>query len=75
MTSSVNVSSSWFAAAGITEVGIVVGDTAELRRVWVFDRAGATLARARDALLAAGALEVRCAVVAHVRARHPSRVG
>jgi len=36
---------------------------------------GTTLARARDALLAAGAHEVRCAVVAHVRARHPSRVG
>lgn len=36
---------------------------------------GTTLVRARDALLAAGALEVRCAVIAHVRARHPSRVG
>jgi ComF family protein len=48
------------------------------RRVTLIDdvmTTGSTLARARDALLAAGALEVRCAVIAHVRARHPSRVG
>ena len=48
------------------------------RRVVLVDdvtTTGTTLARARDALLAVGALEVRCAVVAHVRARHPSRVG
>ena len=48
------------------------------RRVVLVDdvtTTGTTLARARDALLAVGALEVRCAVVAHVRARHLSRVG
>jgi ComF family protein len=48
------------------------------RRVILIDdvmTTGSTLARARDALLVAGALEVRCAVIAHVRARHPSRIG
>jgi predicted amidophosphoribosyltransferase len=48
------------------------------KRVIVIDdvmTTGTTLARACDALLAAGALEVRCAVIAHVRAGHPTRVG
>jgi len=48
------------------------------KRVIVIDdvmTTGTTLARACDALLAAGALEVRCVVIAHVRAGHPTRVG
>ena len=36
---------------------------------------GTTLLRAREALIAAGALEVRCAVIAHVKARISTRVG
>jgi ComF family protein len=42
------------------------------RKVMLIDdvmTTGTTLSRARDALLAAGAHEVRCAVVAHVKAR------
>jgi predicted amidophosphoribosyltransferase len=48
------------------------------RRVLLVDdvmTTGTTLMHAREALLSAGALEVRCAVIAHVKTRDGRGVG